>query len=669
MSTVNDSGSPHISSAQLRLSEKLLIGVSVAVVAASVLMSQPLQSANDRSRWCTVWSLVERQTYQIDEIDRIPQWSTIDKVWYGANENEEKHFYSSKPPLLSTLVAGLYAIERVTLGYGLFTHTHFVTRLLLLVANVFPLLLALCVLRKTLAQLTVSPGPRLFVLAVAGFGSMLNPYYSTLNNHTPAAVCVVFCIAAVVRLSTSTARNPGRILFSLGFFAALTSCFELPAALLGLLTFAFALRINLRQTWTHFVPAALIPLSAFFVTNAIATGGIRPFYTYYGTEVYEFVHEGVPSYWMHPQDLDSNTESTATYLFHCVLGHHGILSLTPVFVLTVIGWCYAAAGRTQRRQLSDSDSSRKGDRALRLVTLSGGLLTLAVLGFYLTRTQNYNYGGNSVALRWLLWLTPFWWIGMLLTLERWLPARLGRLVTQLLLFVSVVSVTVSLSQPWRPSWLYNAMRIQGWIDYRTRTPEFDPPRSSVIRNIPDDSETSATWTTIDGRSLTIQRMPDSPVSDRSADSSWLRVIQSDATGISPPDLLLEIDADALQNGADISDWLNRVLIETDAGEFSDAPSALIRDLRYRLRGIPVARPYVAQGQAWRKWPWRPELAYEIERAAAQVTIRSESRGRLIYRCEIAYCDEVPFGVIEWQVFVRDDQGSTLSTETWTFRPQ
>src|SRR4029079_3545931 len=69
----------------------------------------PVFSANDSSRWATVWSLAERGTYQIDEIIRRPGWDTIDKVRY------QEHFYSSKPPLLSTIVAGLYwALNRAT---------------------------------------------------------------------------------------------------------------------------------------------------------------------------------------------------------------------------------------------------------------------------------------------------------------------------------------------------------------------------------------------------------------------------------------------------------------------------------------------------------------------------------------------------------------------------
>ena len=102
----------------LSASEHILILAATGLIFAAILQAEPLQSANDRSRWATVWSLVERGTFQIDEVDSYTRWSTIDKVRYRTDESEPWHFYSSKPPLLSVIVAGFYAAERWTLGYG-----------------------------------------------------------------------------------------------------------------------------------------------------------------------------------------------------------------------------------------------------------------------------------------------------------------------------------------------------------------------------------------------------------------------------------------------------------------------------------------------------------------------------------------------------------------------
>ena len=72
-------------------------------------MRQPTQmGANDISRWCTVWSLLERGTYVIDDCPW--QIETQDKVLRepkgASGSSPGKHFYSSKPALLPTLIAG-----------------------------------------------------------------------------------------------------------------------------------------------------------------------------------------------------------------------------------------------------------------------------------------------------------------------------------------------------------------------------------------------------------------------------------------------------------------------------------------------------------------------------------------------------------------------------------
>src|SRR5262245_4459012 len=89
----------------------------------------PIFSANDQSRWCTVGSLVEGGTYQIEEIIEVRGWNTIDK----GRHND--HFYSSKPPFLSTIVAGLYwALKRGT-GLDLLKQTHETVQILLIAVN------------------------------------------------------------------------------------------------------------------------------------------------------------------------------------------------------------------------------------------------------------------------------------------------------------------------------------------------------------------------------------------------------------------------------------------------------------------------------------------------------------------------------------------------------
>src|ERR1700722_16675766 len=112
----------------------VILALTCGLVTAAVCRVKPLLSANDRSRWCNVWSLVERGTYQIDEIDAVPGWGTIDKV------RHQGHFYSTKPPVLSTIVAGVYWIVRAVTGWNLDDQTDETARVILWIVNVLPLL-------------------------------------------------------------------------------------------------------------------------------------------------------------------------------------------------------------------------------------------------------------------------------------------------------------------------------------------------------------------------------------------------------------------------------------------------------------------------------------------------------------------------------------------------
>ena len=633
---------------QSGLIENILILAATAVIAAAVLQAAPLQSANDRSRWATVWSLVERRTFQIDEIDAIGAWSTIDKVRYRTSESEPWHFYSSKPPLLSTMVAGLYAIERAILGYGLVHNTALVTRLLLLVVNVIPFYLSLRSLRSCLQLLGSGPYARMFVLAVAGFGSILNPYLTTLNNHTPAVACAMFAITAAVRILVSRSRTPASDRYenaseprswdfaSLGFFAALTCCFELPAAQMGVLAFLLAVVICRRKTAIWFIPAAAFPLIAFFVTNWMATGGVKPFYATYGTETYVYEHNGIPSYWSTPRDLDANTESTPVYLFHCILGHHGLLSLTPVLLIAVCGTLLALVKRSENRSL---------------LILAGAFMTLVTLGFYLSRTENYNYGGNSVGLRWMMWLSPFWWIAMVPALER-IQRRGLHLACGLLLAASIVSVNWSINRPWRPSWLFEQMEAAGWIHYRTPVKPFDPARFSVLGELPTALKTSMSWTSSRGTRLRME------VLSNNSDTLPLQV-QLTKAGEATQSFVLNASRSRFLKG---QRWLR---LPEDQSE-GVASTLQLAEIERLLQGLPAIRAFNAAGPTWIPSRKDSTTAWKVERAAIRVVTDDPTLGNVWHRCDVQYCDQLPFGVLQWKTTVTAEAtNELLDTETWT----
>ncbi len=76
----------------------------------------------------------------------------------------------------------------------------------------------------------------------------------------------------------------------------------------------------------------------------------------------------------------------------CSFGHHGIFSLTPIWLLSIIGLAMLLA------------AEERGLRVWALVILA---VSLACIVFYIFQPlDNRNYGGMSSGFRWVFWLAP-----------------------------------------------------------------------------------------------------------------------------------------------------------------------------------------------------------------------------------------------------------------------
>ncbi|MCG8652373.1 MAG: hypothetical protein MI861_21210, partial [Pirellulales bacterium] len=127
-----------------------LMAITLAVAAGRIAVvtrdgHTAFLSANDRSRWSMIASLVEHGTYTIDAQEQItvedPRsrrkhriWATIDKVRHTGPDGK-LHYYSSKPPLFPTMVAGLYWVVRSVSGMTLTEQPIYMTRILLALVN------------------------------------------------------------------------------------------------------------------------------------------------------------------------------------------------------------------------------------------------------------------------------------------------------------------------------------------------------------------------------------------------------------------------------------------------------------------------------------------------------------------------------------------------------
>ena len=318
--------------------------------------------------------------------------------------------------------------------------------------------------------------------------------------------------------------------------------------------------------------------------------------------------------------------------------------------------------------------------------MGGGVLTVAVLCFYLTRTQNYNYGGNSSALRWMLWLTPFLLAGTVPALELFVQQR-GWFRQFLLLLagglfaVSAASSLNSLSRPWKPNWIYNWMEAKGVVDYSTPYPAFSPGRTAVLR-FSDASTRAAEFFCTDGRRLRIEPagnvdalIPEQSLSKGDGDWSAWRVHMDQAMdamegaddGEKLPgrseSVVLLIDAKSEAAGNDPGEWLS-VLIETETGGLAPAePSVLDRWVKL-VRGLPSVREYNNGGSMWLRPPGQGD-AVACRKAASRVPVTASDGRRIWVRCDVVYCSALPLGVRQWTISHTDaTDGALVHRVTW-----
>lgn len=530
----------------------LLIAITLALVSGRIATvinpegDSAFLSANDRSRWVSVAALVEKGTFAIDDliVIRTPKghrlWDTIDKVRHVGPDGQ-LHYYSSKPTLLTTLIAGVYQVVYWSTGLSMTAQPIYVPRLLLLLINVPTLALFLVTMMLSIERTDTTDFAKRLTVAAACFGTMLTPFAIALNNHLFAAAATSLTLWIYLRcckkindeFSSLTYMPRFWPWFVAGTSAAFAVACELPAlsmfclwvvlfvwvaprSIAGFLLGAFIVAVGIFGTnyWAHqswrtpyahrgygevqvsfdwdpdrsvseqaladslrdelrkdqtFESARNILVRSLFeggyaiVAQFEQDGKIRQ--TQYKIEraplaesdsrwnvrTWDDWYEYPRSYWRsgNRRGVDLGEPSRAAYLFHATLGHHGLFSLTPMWILVPFGLVYGC---------------RHGAACHRRLAASVILSSVVCLAFYVARPEiDRNYGGVSICFRWMLWFAPLWLYGLLPEADSWSEKPAGRIILGLLLVTSVFSMSTSLDSPWQSPWLYRFASFLGWL--------------------------------------------------------------------------------------------------------------------------------------------------------------------------------------------------------------
>jgi putative effector of murein hydrolase LrgA (UPF0299 family) len=152
-----------------------------------------------------------------------------------------------------------------------------------------------------------------------------------------------------------------------------------------------------------------------------------------------------------PTMIDNQYEPWPVYLFHMLIGHHGIITLSPIFLFSFLGifLCLRCPPPTPKQ----------------VFALMSLFLTSLMLVFYTFFAGQRNYGGMCNGLRWLFWLIPFWLFFLPAGLSECENQRWSRTAALLCLLISAASVFYATRNPWTRPWLHEWLFYEGWIKY------------------------------------------------------------------------------------------------------------------------------------------------------------------------------------------------------------
>lgn len=406
----------------------ILLGLTTLWV--TLCTQQNHMSVNPASRYATMEALVEHGTYRVD--DTLLGGRTVDKVqWEGA-------FYSSKPPLLPTLCAPVYATLRAITGVGFREATYPTVRAMRLFVAALPWLVAM-LLFVALARRCVGDDATAYGLAGAMVvGGLPTAYATHLDNHSFAFLALLAGALAIAPLFRDDGHLPLANAALAGLCGGAATTFDLGATpIVGAfgVFIVWRLRHDRAAAATFIATGLFAPALQMWIQYQMI-GDVRPFYLHRSAYQYE------GSYWGNPIEFDALSEPWYVYAFHSLFGHHGVFSVTP-WLLLGLPWLF------QKERTPNAESLRR----------VAAFATLFVVGYYVHKTNNY--GGRCVGMRWFMVLHPILAVGALRTVERYDLLRRRPIWVGVLVGASAVSALSGAVNPWEEGFVFALFRAVG----------------------------------------------------------------------------------------------------------------------------------------------------------------------------------------------------------------
>ncbi len=402
-----------------------------------------IQGQNDLSRFVAIESLIHRGTWQIDESPYVQETVTRDGKKYRMMNDLVKHpnghFYSSKPPVLTLIGAGvLKAFQSIGAEFK-FDRQHddkptFLLTLLLVGSLTVG---AFYALRKTAGRWLSKELDADLVTVFALGGTLFLSYSTTFNNHTVAASLILI---SLLTMGLSEARDSvsGTRSLVAGFLMGLALVIDMPAG--GAFGLAAGLYIIFHQrSWKTFVLfglGSLPPIALHCAVQYSIWGSVLPvqvmdggFGTYAG------------SYWKNPVGPDTWDVPRYKYWLLTLFGTHGVFLTAPVLLVGVAGLAGDMIG------IWNSDGEEENGRGRRVAALSVVFAIVLMIGYYGFFGPT-NFGGSCFGFRWYIGFVPVLALYVVRCYAQCADDERFRKTFRILGVISLLYALIGMQEPW-----------------------------------------------------------------------------------------------------------------------------------------------------------------------------------------------------------------------------
>ena len=345
------------------------LGVAIlAIFAVLNSLSTVGKSGNESSRFATVQAVAEQNTFAIE---RTVFRDTVDRI---DNKRLDGHVYSDKPPFIAFAVGTALKPVLAVTKWNFRDDRAKIVYLVDLCFGGGMNILIFWWLFNMFRRVRRGSVEAKFLLALGSvMGSWLLSYSVVLNNHTPAALCVLGAYVALWKFSRRpTYRAAAFAAAACGFLGAM----EIPGgAIFGLALVPALALASPKERRVEYVltGVCVVAFSALcvFTLNYIAYRRPLPLYLGRGGSFQPGIHD----------------KSYLGYAAECLFTYRGVFSYQPFLLLAFPALWFC----------------RKRLRAVERIMLAATLLFTV---FYLVMTNEY--GGAAYGFRYLIPAIPVW---------------------------------------------------------------------------------------------------------------------------------------------------------------------------------------------------------------------------------------------------------------------